>query len=348
VSLRDAIQTAADGREVPGALLEAAFGEIMDGKASPVLLAALLVALRTKGETEGEIVAAARALRARAVQIPGVDPRCVDTCGTGGDGAGSFNVSTTAAFIVAGAGVPVAKHGNRAVSGRTGSIDVLEALGVAVDLPVEASAVILARVGIASFFARRAHPAMRHAAPVRQELGLRTLMNCLGPLSNPLGVRFQVVGVYSEALVTPLAGALGRLGAERALVVHGSDGLDELTINGRTHAALWTGTQVERRVIDAAEYGLPPALPGALRGGDPARAAEILLAVLDGEGGARRDISVLNAAAALWIAGAADDLRDGLALARESLDSGAAREKLDGLRSASRAMLEASHAGAGR
>lgn len=346
MSLRQALEWAVSGREVPGELLEAAFGEIMDGKASPVLLAALLVALRTKGETVDEIVAAARALRARAVCVPGVDPRCVDTCGTGGDASGSFNISTTAAFIVAGAGVPVAKHGNRAASGRTGSIDVLEALGIAVDLPVEASAQILRQVGIASFFARRAHPAMRFAAPVRQELGLRTLMNCLGPLANPLGVRFQVVGVYSAELVEPLAEALGRLGAERALVVHGSDGLDELTINGKSYAALWSEGRVENLLIDAADYGIPAALPGALRGGDAARAAEILVAVLEGEGGARRDISVWNAAAALWVAGAADDLRDGLALARESVDSGAAREKLDGLRSASRAMLEAEDAGA--
>jgi anthranilate phosphoribosyltransferase len=346
MSLREAIDHAVSGREVPEPLLEAAFGEIMDGKASPVLLAALLVALRTKGETVGEIVAAARALRSRAVRVAEVDPRCVDTCGTGGDGAGSFNVSTTAAFIVAGAGVPVAKHGNRAASGKTGSIDVLEALGVAVDLPVEASAQILREIGIAAFFARRAHPAMRFAAPVRQELGLRTLMNCLGPLCNPLGVRFQLVGVYSPELVEPLAEALGRLGADRALVVHGSDGMDELTLNGRTHAALFEGGRVARLSIDAGEFGLAPALPGALRGGDAARAAEILVAVLEGERGARRDISALNAAAALWVAGAADDIRDGLALARESLDSGAAREKLAALRSASHAMLTSAEAGA--
>jgi anthranilate phosphoribosyltransferase len=210
----------------------------MEGEASEALIAALLVALHIKGETVGEIVAAARALRAVAVTAPGVDPGTVDTCGTGGDGAQTFNISTAAAFAVAGAGVPVAKHGNRAASSRTGSIDVLEALGVRVDLPVEVSARILREVGIAPFFARRAHPAMRTVAPVRRELGFRTLMNCLGPLVNPMGVRFQLVGVYAGALVLPIARALGELGAVRALAVHGCDGLDEITTAGRTEAAL--------------------------------------------------------------------------------------------------------------
>ncbi|HZO09605.1 MAG TPA: anthranilate phosphoribosyltransferase, partial [Myxococcota bacterium] len=226
------------GDDVPAAAMEAAFGEIADGKASPVAIAALLVALRAKGESVDEIVGAARALRARAVPAPAVDPRAIDTCGTGGDGAGTFNVSTAAAFVVAGAGVPVAKHGNRAASSRAGSIDVLEALGVCCELSVERSAEILARVGIAPFFARVAHPAMRQLAPVRSELGLRTIANCLGPLLNPVGVRRQVVGVYAAELVVPLAEALGRLGSERALVVHGSDGLDEITTTGASEAAL--------------------------------------------------------------------------------------------------------------
>jgi anthranilate phosphoribosyltransferase len=308
MSLRAAVDAAVAGEEVPAPVLEAAFGEIMSGKASESLIAALLVALHIKGETVDEIVAAARALRARAVTAPDVDPRTVDTCGTGGDGAETFNISTCAAFAVAGAGVPVAKHGNRAASSRTGSVDVLEALGVQVDLPVEASARILREVGIALFFARRAHPAMRTVAPVRQELGFRTLMNCLGPLVNPMGVRFQLVGVYAGELVEPIARALGELGAIRALAVHGCDGLDEVTTAGRTEAALFANGDVQRLTIDPSEFDIPSPVGGALRGGDAEENASIARAVLAGEPGACRDITLLNAGAALWVAGAAADL----------------------------------------
>jgi anthranilate phosphoribosyltransferase len=336
MSLREAIALAVRGEEVPSATLEAAFGEIMDGKATAVGIAALLVALRTRGETVGEIVAAARALRRRAVTAPCPDPRAVDTCGTGGDGANTFNVSTAAAFVVAGAGVPVAKHGNRAASSRTGSIDVLEALGVRVDLPVRDAAAVLAEVGIAPFFARRAHPAMRFVAPVREELGIRTLMNCLGPLLNPVGVRFQLVGVFADDLVEPLATALGALGAERALVVHGSDGLDEITVTGSTRAALLAAGEVEDLRIEPQELGVPLADGQSLRGGDAEENAAIVRSVLDGEPGPRRDIVTLNAAAALWVAGAAADLAAGLASARHSIDSGAARERLERLVRATR------------
>jgi anthranilate phosphoribosyltransferase len=328
VSLRAAVDAAVAGEEVQGPGLEAAFDEIMSGGASETLIAALLVALHIKGETVGEIVAAARALRARAVTAAGVDPRTLDTCGTGGDGADTFNISTTAAFVVAGAGVPVAKHGNRAASSRTGSADVLEALGVRVDIPVEASAQVLKEVGIAPFFARRAHPAMRLVAPVRSELGFRTLMNCLGPLLNPVGVRFQLVGVYASHLVEPIAQALGALGAKRSLVVHGSDGLDEVTTTGPTEAAMFADGSVTAFTIDPAEYGIPEPIAGALRGGDADASAAIVRDVLAGETGARRDITLLNAAAALWVAGAADDIGGGLALARESIDSGAAQARL--------------------
>ncbi len=331
MSLHQAIEVAVQGDEVPGAVLEAAFGEIMDGKATPVGIAALLVALRAKGETVDEIVATARAMRARAVTASGADPRAIDTCGTGGGGVQTFNISTTAAFVVAGAGVPVAKHGNRSASSRSGSIDVLEALGVRVDLPVETSARILGEVGIAPFFAQRAHPAMRFVAPVREELGMRTLMNCVGPLLNPVGVRFQLVGVYAASLVEPIAAALGSLGAKRALVVHGSDGVDEVTTAGPTDAALYEEEQVQRVNIDAAELGLPATVAGALRGGNPKENAAIVRAVLDGESGARRDVVLINAAAALWVAAAAGDVREGLAMARESIDSGEARARLEHL-----------------
>jgi anthranilate phosphoribosyltransferase len=331
MSLREAIETAVRGEEVPAPALESAFGAIAEGKASAVQVAALLTALRTKGETVGEIVAAARALRAHAVTGRCVDPRTVDTCGTGGDGAQTFNVSTAAAFVVAGAGVPVAKHGNRAASSRAGSIDVLEALGVRVDLPVEASARILREVGIAPFFARRAHPAMRFVAPVREQLGIRTLMNCLGPLLNPVGVRYQLVGVYAEALVEPLAAALGQLGAEGALVVHGSDGLDEITTTGPTRAGFYRQGAVEPIRIEPDRLGIPRPEPADLRGGDAAENARIVRSVLEGEAGARREIVAINAAAALWVVGASEDLEAGLEAARRSLDSGAARARLDRL-----------------
>ncbi len=346
MSLRDAIVAAVAGEEVPGPVLEAAFGDVADGKASPVEIAALLVALRTKGETVGEIVATARALRSRAVGTAQPAPDAVDTCGTGGDGAGTFNISTTTAFVVAGAGVRVAKHGNRAASSATGSFDVLEALGVEIELPVDASARILDEVGIGTFFARTAHPAMRHVAPVRRELGIRTLMNCLGPLLNPVGARHQLVGVYDADLVTPLALALGELGAVRALVVRGDDGLDEITTTTTTRSAWWSDGRVESRVIDPTGLGIERADPRDLAGGDAAENAGILTAILEGERGPRRDIVLLNAAGALWAAGAVDGLAAGLAAAGESVDSGAARARLDALVAATRAARSSTETGA--
>jgi anthranilate phosphoribosyltransferase len=337
MSLREATRLAVARQEVPGETLEAAFGEIMDGAATPAQIAGLLVALRTKGESVGEIVAAARALRARAECAPLPDPRCIDTCGTGGDDAGTLNVSTIAAFVVAGAGVPVAKHGNRAASSLAGSADVLEALGVETDLPIAVAARLVGEVGIGFLYARRAHPAMRYAAPVRAELGLRTIMNCLGPLLNPVGARRQLVGVYDAALVVPLAEALGRLGAERALVVHGDDGLDELTTTRTSTTAFWDGRRVTPGRVDPDRLGIPRAKPDQLRGGDAARNAEIALAVLQGERGAARDIVLLNAAAALQVAEAAASLDEGLALAAGSVDSGAARARLEALRERSQA-----------
>ncbi len=337
MSLGEAIEVALAGREVPARVLEEAFGEIAGGHAAPVRIAALLVALRSKGETAGEIAAVARALRAVAVTVPCPHPQAVDTCGTGGDGADTFNISTTAAFVVAGAGLPVAKHGNRAASSRAGSADVLEALGAQIDIPVERSAAILAEVGIAFFFARVAHPVMAHVAPVRKELGVRTLMNCLGPLLNPAGVRPQLVGVYARELVEPMAAALAELGAERALVVHGSDGLDELTTTAVSFAALSDGAGVRRFEIEPDALGLPTATAGALRGGDALENAKIVRAVLDGERGARRDVTVLNAGAALWVGGAVGGLEEGIERAAESLDSGGARDKLELMLKATRA-----------
>ncbi|HEY8494098.1 MAG TPA: anthranilate phosphoribosyltransferase [Myxococcota bacterium] len=336
MSLRAALEAAARRESVSPAVLEAAFGEIMDGKASAAAIAGLLVALRTKGETVEEIVAVARALRARAEGAPVVDPRTVDTCGTGGDGAGTFNVSTAAAFVVAGAGVPVAKHGNRAASSRAGSYDVLEALGVRADLPIARAAELLREVGVAFFYARRAHPAMRHVAAVREELGVRTLMNCIGPLCNPMGVRRQLVGVYAPDLVEPLAQALAALGAEAALVVHGEDGLDEITTTAPTRAARVSDGRIEVLHLDAAALGVPRARPEDLRGGDAADNARIVRAALEGTPGPALDLVLVNAAAALWVAGAAPDLAGGLALARHSVESGAALGRLEALAEASR------------
>ena len=330
-AIRDAIQSLVSQGAVDAALLGAAFGEIMDGEATPATAAGLLVGLRMKGETVDEIVAVAEALRARATTASPADPRTIDTCGTGGSGVDTFNISTTSAFVVAGAGVSVAKHGNRAATSKSGSFDVLEALGVKIDLPIATYGHILADVGIAPFFARTAHPAFRHVAPVRAELGVRTLLNCLGPLLSPVGARYQVVGVYSAALVEPLAEALGRLGAERALVVHGSDGMDELTTTGTSHAALVDDGKVESRVVDPAALGLARANLEDLAGGTPDQNATTTGAILDGETGPRRDIVLLNAAAALWVVARAETLEEGLAIAAESIDSGAARAKLDAL-----------------
>jgi anthranilate phosphoribosyltransferase len=341
MSLVDAIALAAAGNEVPAATLERAFDEIARGEASPVRIAALLVALRTKGETVSEIAAAVRALRAHAETTALVDPRTVDTCGTGGDGRNTFNISTIAAFVVAGAGVPVAKHGNRAASGRAGSFDLLEALGVAVYLPVAAGAQLLAEVGIGPFFARRAHPAMRHVAPVRAELPVRTLMNCLGPLLNPVGTRRQLVGVYAAELVAPLAQVLAMLGSECALVVHGSDGLDELTTTGPSEAAWLEGGAVTPLCVDPESFGIPRARSEDLAGGDVAENAANPAAGLPGAAGPRPDIVQQKAGAARWVAGAGADHAAGIELARKSLVSGAASAKLAALVAASRRLAAA-------
>jgi len=327
----EAIASAVAGDEVSAGVLEGAFGEIVAGQASPVQIAALLVALRTKGETVGEIVAAARALRAQVTARPRVDVRTVDTAGTGGDQSGTFNISTVAAFVVAGAGVPVAKHGNRAVSSSAGSMDLFEEIGVRIDLPIETCAAILAEVGIAPFFARTAYPAMRVVAPVRAELGVRTIMNGLGPLLNPVGVQYQIVGVYSKSLCEPFAAALGELGAKRALVVHGSDGLDELTITGPSSVSLVEAGALRSFELDPRALGLEVAKRAQIAGGDVRENAAILFEVLAGKPGPRRDIVLLNAAGALFAAGAAAGIEEGLALARESIDSGAARERLEAL-----------------
>ena len=271
----------------------------------------------------------------------------MDTCGTGGSGLDTFNISTTAAFVVAGAGVPVAKHGNRAASSRSGSFDLLEALGIEIELPIETCARILDEIGIAAFYARAAHPAFRHVANVRAALGIRTLLNLLGPLLSPVDARHQVVGVFAAPLVDRIAAVLAGLGATRALVVHGEDGLDELTTTAANRAAFVHDGRTERIEIDARALGLARAELADLAGGSPAENAAITRSILAGEQGPRRDIVLLNAAAALFVAEAVGSLAEGIERAARSIDEGAASGRLEALRVASQAAAAAHPAKAG-
>jgi anthranilate phosphoribosyltransferase len=307
-------------------------GRLMDGELSEVYKAALLTALATKGEVASEITGAADALRRRLVRIPHSVRGVVDTCGTGGDGRRTFNISTAAALVAAGAGVPVAKHGNRSVSSRCGSADVLEAAGVEVDVSAVEAARTLDEVGLCFLFAPSYHPAMREVMPVRRALAVRTLFNVLGPLTNPAGARRQVVGVYAEHLVGVVAAVLVDLGAAHALVVHGSDGLDELTTTGPTRVAEATPRGVEEFEVLPEDVGLRRCRPPELEGGDPKHNAALLEAVLSGEPGPLADVTLLNAGAAIYVGGAASDLVAGVEQARRALGGGAARSKLEELR----------------
>lgn len=312
---------------------EELFGQLMDGQVSETLKAALLVALRMKGEAVPEISGAAAAMRRRAIPIPHTRGDLVDTCGTGGDGRGTFNISTAAALVAAAAGAPVAKHGNRSVSSRSGSADVLAALGVKIDVPPEVAGQTLDAVGITFLFAPILHPAMREVMPVRRELGLRTIFNVLGPLTNPAGARRQLMGVYAESLVEPIGYVLRDLGAEHALVVHGDDGLDEITTTGVTRVAEVRNGQVTCYTITPEELGLRRAQLSELAGGGPEENAAAMHRVFAGDLGPLADVTVLNAGAALYVAGLASSIGEGIGKAREALASGAAAEKLEELRS---------------
>jgi anthranilate phosphoribosyltransferase len=320
------------GRDLSEGDAFALMNALMSGTVEPLTIAALLTALRTKGEAPSEVAGFVRGMLAAATRLT-LDPdraaRAVDTCGTGGDGAGTINVSTIAALVVAAAGVPVVKHGNRAASSLAGSADLLEAWGVAIELGPSAAAEVLEATGVTFLFARHYHPAMRHVAPVRSALGMRTVFNLLGPLSNPAGVSRQVVGVPDVRVGELVAGALARLGHEHALVVHGGDGLDELTTT--TTSRVW---QVRRGVIsewevDPEELGLPGATPEELRGGDAARNRELADSIISGEGGRQAELVALNAAAALLVADVVTDLAEGLEKAQAILASGGARDVLD-------------------
>ena len=300
-----------------------AFDAMMSGEATPSQMGGLLMALRVRGETVDEITGAVSAMRAKMLRVK-APADAVDIVGTGGDGSGSVNVSTCASFIVAGAGVPVAKHGNRALSSKSGAADVLAALGVKIDLAPEQVGRCIDEAGIGFMFAPTHHPAMRNVGPTRVELGTRTIFNLLGPLSNPAGVKRQMVGVFSRQWVQPLAQVLKNLGSEAVWVVHGSDGLDEITLTGPTFVAALENGKIRTFEVTPEDAGLPRAAAEALKGGDADANAVALQGVLEGKPGAYRDVALLNAAAALIVAGQAKDLKEGVALGAQSLDSGAA------------------------
>jgi anthranilate phosphoribosyltransferase len=329
--VRSALARVMAGADLSREEARAAMGDVMDGEASPAQLAALLIALRVRGETVEELTGFAQAMRQRVVSVRAPEG-AIDTCGTGGDGASTFNISTAAALIVAASGVPVAKHGNRAVTSQAGSADVLEALGVPIDLGPAEAADALSSTGFAFLFAPAYHPAMRHAGPVRRELGVPTCFNLLGPLTNPAGVRRQVMGVADPAAAARVARVLHALGAERAFVVHG-DGVDELPLAGAGVLYDVSPAGVRRRRVDAAALGLRSAPADELRGGGGAENAATIEAILDGrERGPRRDVAVLNAGAALAVAGRARRLREGVELAAATIDGGAAAALLERLR----------------
>lgn len=312
---------------------EAALGMILEGQATVPQIAAFLVALRMKGETGDELLGLARAMRARSlrVEVADVAQPLLDTCGTGGDSTGSFNISTVAALVVAGAGVRVAKHGNRSMASHCGSADILEALGVKIALTPEGMADCIRHAGIGFLFAPALHPAMKHAQPARAELKMRTVLNLLGPLTNPAGARYQLIGAPSEAAARLMAGALAELGTGRAFVVHGSDGMDEITTTGSTLVLEVVHDRVAENVWLPSDFGVPRASLMDLAAPAKEDNLRVAKAVLAGESGPCRDIVAVNAAAALVAAGVATSLREGVVLAARSIDSGAARQSLDSL-----------------
>jgi anthranilate phosphoribosyltransferase/anthranilate synthase/phosphoribosyltransferase len=320
--LKPVLRRLAAGETLDEAEAEAAFAAIMDGEATGAQIGALLTALHLRGETVPELRGALRAMRARMARIE-APPGAIDVCGTGGDGLATLNVSTATAFVVAGCGVSVAKHGNRAISSRAGGADVLAAMGIDVETPIARLAGILERCGLAFLFAPAHHPALRHAAASRAELGFRTIFNLLGPMANPAGVRRQLTGVYDPAWAAPMAETLAGMGTEFAWVVHGQ-GLDELTLAAETQVAEWNGHALRRFTVTPEDAGLERAPVAAIRGGDAAENAAALVALLEGKAGAYRDTVLLNAAAALVVAGRVTSLREGAASAAKSVDSRAA------------------------
>jgi anthranilate phosphoribosyltransferase len=329
-NLKPILAHLAAGETLTDAEAETAFDIIMSGEATPAQIGALLMAMRVRGETVAELTGAVRAMRAHMTAVA-APPDAIDVCGTGGDSAGTLNISTAVTFVVAGCDVPVAKHGNRALSSRTGGADVLSALGVNVDVPLERLADILRAANCAFMFAPRHHPSMRHAAGPRVELGTRTIFNLLGPLANPARVRRQLTGVFDPQWAQPMAETLGRLGSETAWIVHGQ-GLDELSVAGENQVVALKDGSVRCFTVTPEQAGLPRAPIGAIRGGDAALNAATLLALLQGATGPYRDTVLLNAAGALIVAGRAGDLREGVGLASRSIASGASLAALETLR----------------
>jgi len=329
--IQQALARLLDGHDLSREEARGVMGSIMNGEATHAQIAGFLIALRAKGETADEIAGCAEAMREHALPVRPRRKDLVDTAGTGGDGARTINISTAAALVAAAAGAGVAKHGNRAVSSACGSADVLEALGFDLDLTAERVAQSIDELGFGFLFAPTHHPAMRHAAPVRSELAARTVFNVLGPLTNPAGARAQVVGVYAPELVRTIAEVLAQLGATRAFVVHGAGGIDELSPSGPNFVCEVVNGDIRARNIDPLEFGLPRCDPAELRGGSPEENAAAIRGVFAGEDGGRRSAILLNAAGAIAAGGHADDLREGLELAREAVDSGAAAARLDAL-----------------
>jgi anthranilate phosphoribosyltransferase len=333
--LKPFIKQAVERTDLDSERAEQAMGIVMRGEATPAQIAGWLVALRQKGETPGEIIGFARGMRAAMVNLPDVPDNAIDTCGTGGDGLSTFNISTAAALLVAACGVPVAKHGNRAVSSQCGSADVLTALGFEIGASAETAQRSLRQTNFAFLFAPNFHPAMKHATGPRREIGVRTVFNLLGPLCNPARVRRQVVGVYDRRLLEPIAAALGGLGAERALVVSGPGGADELLPCGENHFAEWDGQQVYTFTTHSVDFGLPPVSIEQLRGESADVNARIIREIAAGAVGPKTDAALLNAGAALWVGGEVPSIRDGIEMARNAIRDGRATRLIDAAVSAS-------------
>jgi anthranilate phosphoribosyltransferase len=329
--IQEAIQQLISGADLSREQARAVMDQIMSGDATHAQIGAFLVALRIKGETVDEIAGCAQGMREKATPINTSRTDLIDTCGTGGDGSGTFNISTAVAFVSCGAGLAVAKHGNRSISSQCGSADVLGELGVNIGASPEKVGECIDEVGIGFLFAVALHGAMKHAIGPRKELATRTVFNALGPLTNPAGARRQLIGVYAPDLTEKVAQVLGELGSERAFVVHGSDGLDEITLTGPTRLSELCDGQVSTREINPQDFGLETVGAEALAGGDAPHNAQILGEVLDGKSGPQRDVVLLNASAAIVVGGLVEDMVAGMGLARESIDSGKARQALDRL-----------------
>ena len=335
--IQDALKKLMEGTSLSDGEMAGCMNEIMEGKATDAQIGSFLTALRLKGETVDEITGAARVMREKATRIS-APAGTLDTCGTGGDMSGTFNISTTSALVVAACGVPVAKHGNRSVSSQCGSADVLEALGIKVDLKPESVEKCLADTGLAFMFAPMFHPAMKHAIGPRKEMGIRTIFNILGPITNPAGASRQILGVFSSALTETLCAVLGALGAEDAMVVHGEDGLDEISISTGTRVSRWVGGKVENSTVSPADFGIEAAGLDTIAGGGLEENARITKAILSGESGPRRDVVLMNSAAGLVVAGKAASFAEGVQIASEAIDSGKATAKLEEVRKATSAL----------